>query len=62
MELKVSMLLNAICSFVPPSAGPTFESESSIRPHDEFELMKNLCEVLFQQKRYPELQRVAFSS
>ena len=24
--------------------------------------MKNLCEVLFQQKRYPELQRVTFSS
>ena len=24
--------------------------------------MKNLCEVLFQQKRYAELQRVAFSS
>ena len=44
------------------NAGPSFESESSISANDEFELMKNLCEVLFQQKRYAELQRVAFSS
>ena len=44
------------------NAGPSFESETSISANDEFELMKNLCEVLFQQKRYAELQRVAFSS
>ena len=44
------------------NAGPTFESESNILVTDEFELMKKLCELLFQQKRYPELQRVAFSA
>ena len=51
--------------FSATSTGPTFESdsrESSFKVTDEFELMQSLCEVLFQQKRYPELQRVAFSS
>ena len=46
------------------SGGPTFDAEVQAKEfvEKEFELMKKLCEVLFDQKRYPELQRITFSA
>ena len=41
---------------------PSFEQETSIKITDEFALLKNLCDVLFAQKRYVELQRITFSA
>ena len=39
-----------------------FESESSITAQDEYQLMRKLCDTLYNQKRFAELQRVTFSS
>ena len=41
---------------------PSFDSESSIKPFEEFKLMRQVCDKLFEQKRFTELQRLTFSS
>ena len=43
-----------------PSA--SFDSESSVKPIEEYELMRQVCDALFEQKRFTELQRLTFSS
>ena len=43
-------------------SGPTFDAEVQIKAQDEFELMKKMCDVLYEQKRFAELQRVTFSA
>lgn len=40
----------------------SFDSESSIKPMEEFKLMRQVCDKLFEQQRYTELQRLTFSS
>ena len=62
--------LNEVRALIRPdledieSGGPTFDAEVQAKEfvEKEFELMKKLCEVLFDQKRYPELQRITFSA
>ena len=62
--------LNEVRALIRPdledieSGGPTFDAEIQAKEfvEKEFELMKKLCEVLFDQKRYPELQRITFSA
>lgn len=39
-----------------------FEAEATIKVTDEFQLMKSLCDVLYRQKRYAELQRLTVSA
>lgn len=39
-----------------------FEAEATIKVTDEFSLMKSLCNVLYQEKRYAELQRLTVSA
>ena len=43
-------------------SAPSFDSESSIKPVEEFKLMRQVCDQLFEQKRFTELQRLTFSS
>ena len=43
-------------------SGPTFDAEVQIKAQDEFVLMKKMCDVLYEQKRFAELQRVTFSA
>ena len=44
-------------------SGPAFDdADIQVKAQEEFELMKKLCEVLYEQKRFPELQRVTFSA
>ena len=60
--------LNEVRALIRPDleeeSGPTFDAEIQAKEfvEKEFELMKKLCEVLFDQKRYPELQRITFSA
>lgn len=42
--------------------GPEFETGTQVTPEQEYELYRRLCEVLFQGKRYVELQRLTFSA
>jgi len=42
--------------------GPEFEAESQVTAEQEFELYSKVCDVLFQQKRFVELQRITFSA
>ncbi len=42
--------------------GPNFEQASQISVTDEFKLFRRLCNLLFQRKRYGELQRATFSA
>jgi len=41
---------------------PEFSAESDIKVENEFELFKKLCDILFEEERYDELQRMAFSA
>merc|ERR1719209_2890807 len=42
--------------------GPEFETESQVTAEQEFELYSKVCDVLFKQKRFVELQRITFSA
>ena len=44
------------------TSGPSFESDSKVKAGDEFDLMRKACDVLFEQKRFAEMQRLTFSA
>jgi len=44
------------------AAAANFEQQSAISVLDEFQLFKNLCQVLHARGRFAELQRLAFSA
>ena len=42
--------------------GPEFQSENQVTVEQEYSMYRQVCEVLFQQGRYVELQRLTFSA
>ena len=42
--------------------GPEFQSENQVTVEQEYNMYRQVCEVLFQQGRYVELQRLTFSA
>jgi len=53
---------NFRCEPLYEEFGPEFDTESKITVEQEFGMYRKMCEILFEQQRYVELQRLTFSA
>ena len=53
---------NFRCEPLTEDSQPEFDQEGQITESQEFALFKQMCQILFEQKRFVELQRLTFSA
>jgi len=53
---------NFRCEPLNEEFGPEFDSDGKITVEQEFGMFRKMCEILFEQERYVELQRLTFSA